>query len=114
MASRESSVLAAQCSREVRSGHTDVDFACRSHCCITTTMESHTEAQASGRYRRAGQHAGPYTASRISGTSVASFSHSMHRGFTVGKNKANKGIQQGAIHKQPDQHGDKTRERQAE
>ena len=32
----------------------------------------------------------------------------------MGKNKANKGIQQGAIHKQPDQHGDKTRERQAE
>jgi hypothetical protein len=32
----------------------------------------------------------------------------------VGKNKENKGIQQGAIHHQPEQHGDKTRERQAE
>jgi hypothetical protein len=32
----------------------------------------------------------------------------------VGKNKENKGIQQGAIHHQPDQHGDKTRERLAE
>ena len=32
----------------------------------------------------------------------------------MGKNKDNKGVQQGAIHHQPDQHGDKTRERQAE
>jgi hypothetical protein len=32
----------------------------------------------------------------------------------LGKNKENGGRQQGAVHRQPDQHGDKTRARQAE
>ena len=32
----------------------------------------------------------------------------------MGKNKKNDGVQQGAVRRQPDQHGDKTRARQAE
>ena len=35
-------------------------------------------------------------------------------GDAVGKNKQNGGHQQGAIHHEPGQHGDKTRARQAE